>query len=96
MSGPTVCGATGPSGLHATNPAPRPGSSTGHVVWHVCRDVEDDPVSVGGLTVGRAINRAAMAGPRETDAANVRPATRDDAARQVSIICTLMEYSTRK
>ena len=96
MSGPTVCGATGPSGLRAISPAPRPASSTGHASSHICPDAEDDRVSVGGLTVGRALNRAAMAGLRETDTANVRQATRDDAARQVSIICTLMEYSTRK
>ena len=64
MSGPTVCGATGPSGLNAINPAPRPGSSTGNVVWHVCRDVEADLVSVGGLTVRRAVILAAMAVPR--------------------------------
>ena len=86
MSGPTVCGATGPSGLHAINPAPRPASSTGHVALHACRDVEADPVSVGGLTVGRAVDPAAMEGPRDTDAAHAKQGTWDGAARQVSII----------
>ena len=86
MSGPTVCGATGPSGLNAINPAPRPASSTGHVASHVCRDAEDDRVSVGGLTVGRAVIRAPMAGPRKMDAAHVKQGTWDGAARQVSII----------
>ena len=86
MRGPTVCGATGPSGLHAINPAPRPGTSTGHVAWHVCRDAEDDPVSVGGVRVGRAVNPVATEGPRDTDAAHVKRGTWGGAARQVSII----------
>ena len=64
MSGPTVCGATGPSGLHAINPAPRPASSTGHVAWHAFPDAKDVLVSVGGLTARRAVNPAAMAEPR--------------------------------
>ena len=85
MSGPSVCEATVPSGLHAISSAP----GTGHVACHACPDVEDDLVSVGGLTVGRAVNRAATAGLHETDAANVRQATRDDAARQFSTKCTL-------
>ena len=42
-------------------------------------------MSVGGLTVGRAVSRATMVGPRETDAANVQQGTWDDAARQVGI-----------
>ena len=86
MSGPTVCGATGPSGPHAINPAPRPGSNTGHAAWHVCRDAEDDPVSVGGVRIGRAVTPAATEGPRDTDAAHVKRGTWDGAARQVSII----------
>ena len=86
MSGPTVCGATGPSGLHAIKPAPRPGSSTDLAAWHVCRDAEDDPVSVEGLRIGHAVTPAATEGPRDTDAAHVKRGTRDDAARQVSII----------
>ena len=86
MSGPTVCGVTGPSGLHAINPAPRPGSSTGNVAWHVCRDAEDVLVSVGGVRVGRAVTPAATEGPRDTDAAHVKRGTWDGAARQVSII----------
>ena len=71
MSGPTVCGATGPSGLHAINPAPRPASSTGHAAWHAFHDVEADPVSVGEVRVGRAVTPAATEGPRDTDAAHV-------------------------
>ena len=47
-------------------------------------------MSVGGLTVGRAVTPGSMAGPRETDAANVRPATWDGTARQISIKCTLL------
>ena len=43
-------------------------------------------MSAGGLTTGRAVIRAAMAGPRDTDAAHVKRGTRDGAARQVSII----------
>ena len=86
MSGPTVCGATGPSGLRAINPAPRPGSSTGLVVWHVCRDAEADPVLAGGVRVGRAVTPAATEGPRDTDAAHVNQGTWDGAARQVSTI----------
>ena len=86
MSGPTVCGATGPSGPHATNPAPRPASSTGHVAWHVCRGAEADLVSVAGLTIERAVDPAAMEAPRDTDAAHVKRGTWDGAARQVSII----------
>ena len=85
MSGPTVCGATGPSGLRAINPAPTPASSTGHAAWHVCRDVEADPVSVEGLRIGHAVTLAATEGPRDTDAAHVKRGTRDGAARQVSI-----------
>ena len=86
MSGPTVCGETGPSGLYAINPAPRPGSNTGHVAYHVYPDAEDVLVSVGGVRVGRAVNSAATEGPRDTDAAHVKRGTRDGAARQVSII----------
>ena len=86
MRGPTVCGATGPSGLHAINPAPRPASNTGHVEWHVCRDAEDNPVSVGGVRIGRAVTPAATEGPRDTDAAHVKRGTWDGAVRQVSII----------
>ena len=86
MSGPTVCGATGPSGLHAINPAPRPASSTGHVASHVCRDAEDVLVLVGRVRVGRAVNSVAMEGPRDTDAAHVKQGIWDGAARPVSII----------
>ena len=75
---------------HINQFAPIPAFSTGHVAWHVCPDAEDDLVSVGGLTIGRAVNRAATAGLRETDAAHVRPATWDGTARQVSIKCTLL------
>ena len=81
MSGPTVCGATGPSGLNAINPAPRPASSTGHAAWHAFPDAEDVLVSEGGLTVRRAIYPAAMEGPRDTNAAHVKQGTRDGAAR---------------
>ena len=94
MSGPSVCEATGASGRPAISPTPRPASSTGHVTCHVCPDAEDDLVLVGGLTVGRAVNRAATAGLHETDAANVRQATRDDAARQFSTKCTLSCFSS--
>ena len=86
MSGLTVCGATGPSGLHAINPAPRPGPSTGNVACHVCPDAEGVLVSMGRLAVGRAVNPAATEGPRDTDAAHVKRGTWDGAARQVSII----------
>ena len=86
MSGPTVCGETGPSGFHAISPAPRPASRTGHVACHVCRDVEADLASVGGLIIGPAVNHAATAAPRETSYAIVKPTTRDGAARHVSII----------
>ena len=86
MSGPTVCGATGPSGLHAIKPAPRPASSTGHVACHVRRGAEADPVSVGGVRIGRAVTPVATEGPRDTDAAHVKRGTRDGVARQVSII----------
>ena len=59
MSGPTVGGAIGPSGLHTSSPALRPASSTGYVTWHVYPDAEDDHVLVGELTGGRTRDDAA-------------------------------------